>query len=362
MDLDDRTPVLYVFKTMNEAGVGELSLFRVYAGEVRGGQELFNPARGTTERIGQLYVLNGQKRTPVTSLNAGDLGAAVKLRDTHTGNTLCDPTRPVMLPEVNYPAPNIHGALSCDSPGDEDKFAIGLATLREEDPSFQHRVDDEIHQTIVSGQGELHLKIALERLQRRFGISQFAEVWMRIAPGSAGSGIDFRQSLVGTNVDRVFVPSVEKGVKAACDDGILAGCRIVDVVIDFYDGKMHPVDSKDVAFQIAGSHAFRDAFADARPCLLEPIYEIVVTVPADCVGDIMGDLSSRRGHILGVEAAGHFQSLRARVPQRELHHYSTRLRSLTASRGTHTETFVAYERVPHELEATVIAEAKESRA
>jgi elongation factor G len=391
--LDDRTPVLYVFKTMNEAGVGELSLFRVYAGEVTGGQELFNPARGTTERIGQLYLLNGQKRTPTESLKAGDLGAAVKLKDTHTGNTLCDSSRPVMLPEVNYPAPNIHGALSCDSPGDEDKFAIGLVTLHEEDPSFRHRVDDEVHQTIVSGQGELHLKITLERLQRRFGIKvtmtapripyretisakaaskyrhkkqsggagQFAEVWLRIAPGPAGSGIDFRQSLVGTNVDRVFVPSVEKGVKATCAEGVIAGCRIVDIIIDFYDGKMHPVDSKDVAFQIAGSHAFRDAFADARPCLLEPIYEIVVTVPDDCVGDIMGDLSSRRGHILGVEASGHFQALRARVPQRELHHYSTRLRSLTASRGTHIESFVAYERVPPELEAAIIAEAKSSR-
>ncbi len=394
VSLDDQTPVLYVFKTMNEAGVGELSLFRVYAGEVKGGQELFNPARGTTERIGQLFVLNGQKRTSVPSLKAGDLGAAIKLRDTHTGNTLCDPTRPVMLPEVNYPAPSIHGALTCDSPGDEDKFAVGLATLHQEDPSFHHRVDDEVHQTLVSGQGELHLKIALERLHRRYGINltmtapripyretvsakaaakyrhkkqsggagQFAEVWLRIAPGVPGSGVDFRQSLVGTNVDRGFVPSVEKGVKAACEAGVLAGCRIVDVIVDFYDGKMHPVDSKDIAFQIAGNHAFREAFAEARPCLLEPIYEIVVTVPGDCVGDIMGDLSSRRGQILGVEATGQFHALRARVPQRELYHYSTRLRSLTASRGTHTETFLAYEKVPHDLVPVIIEEAKAARA
>ena len=338
--------------------------------------------------------MNGQKRTAATVLKAGDLGAAVKLRDTHTGNTLCDPDRPVVLPEVNYPAPNIHGALRCDSPGDEEKFAVGLNALREEDPSFHHRVDDEIHQTIVSGQGEVHLKVALERLERRFGIKvtmtnpripyretigakasakyrhkkqsggagQFAEVWLRIAPGEPGSGIEFNQSLVGTNVDRVFVPSVEKGVMAACTEGVLAGCRIVDTKIDFYDGKMHPVDSKDVAFQIAGNHAFRDAFAEARPCLLEPIYDIKITVPETCVGDVLGDLSSRRGQIMGVEAQGHFQTIQARVPQREIHHYSTRLRSMTASRGTHTETFVAYERVPHELEATVIAEAKESRA
>lgn len=393
VSLDDRTPVLYVFKTMNEPGVGELSLFRVYAGEVAGGQELFNPARGTTERIGQLYLLNGNRRTPVAALKAGDLGAAVKLKDTHTGNTLCDPTRPVLLPEVSYPAPNIHGALATNSPGDEDKFAMGLVTLHQEDPSFHHRVDDEVHQTIISGQGELHLKVILERLERRFGVKvtmtapripyretisakasskyrhkkqsggagQFAEVWMRIAPGAPGTGIDFQQSLVGTNVDRVFVPSVEKGVKTACRDGILAGCQVVDVKIDFYDGKMHPVDSKDVAFQIAGSHAFKEAFQQARPCMLEPIYEVVVTVPEDCVGDVLGDLSSHRGHILGVEAEGHLQSIRARVPQRELHHYSTRLRSMTASRGTHTESFAAYERVPHEMEQNVIAEARAAR-
>lgn len=394
VDLADRGPVLYVFKTMNEPGVGELSLFRVYAGEVTGGQELFNPARNSSERIGQLYFLNGNKRTPTLRLGAGDIGAAVKLRDTHTGNTLCDPTRPVLLPAIHYPAPNIHAALVCESRGDEDKFAVGLSTLRDEDPSFHHRVDDEVHQTIISGQGEIHLQVTIERLRRRFGVKvamvaqripyretinrtadsryrhkkqsggagQFAEVWLRIAPGAPGSGIDFRQSLVGTNVDRVFVPSVEKGVRTVCSEGVLAGCHIVDVAIDFYDGKMHPVDSKDIAFQIAGYHAFKEAFAAADPCLLEPIYEIVVTVPEACVGDVLGDLSSRRGRILGVDADGHFQAIRAHVPQRELSHYSTRLRSLTASRGVHTETFSGYERVPRELETTVVAEARAARA
>ncbi|WP_221029094.1 elongation factor G [Actomonas aquatica] len=394
VDLADKGTVMHVFKTMNEPGVGEFSLFRVYAGEVRNGQELFNPARNTTERIGQLYYLNGHKRAPTTVLGAGDIGAAVKLRDTHTGNTLCDPERPVVLPAVKFPRPNIHGALVCESRGDEDKFAVGLNTLREEDPSFHHRVDDEVHQTIISGQGEIHLQVTLERLVRRFGVKvsmvpprvpyretisgtgeakyrhkkqsggagQFAEVWLRIAPGEPGSGIDFKQSLVGTNVDRVFVPSVEKGVHQACQEGVIAGCNIVDVQIDFYDGKMHPVDSKDIAFQIAGYHAFKDAFAQARPGLMEPIYEIVVTVPEDCVGDVLGDLSSRRGRIMGVDADGHFQAIKAHVPQRELHNYSTRLRSLTASRGVHTETYVSHERVPRELEATIIAEAQAARA
>ncbi len=394
VDLEDRGTVMHVFKTMNEPGVGELSLFRVYAGEVKSGQELYNAARSTSERIGQLYFLNGHKRTNTTVLGAGDIGAAVKLRDTHTGNTLSDPSRPVMLPAVKFPNPNIHGALVCESRGDEDKFAVGLNTLKEEDPSFHHRVDDEVHQTIISGQGEIHLQVTLERLVRRFGVKvnmtppripyretisgraeskyrhkkqsggagQFAEVWMRIAAGEPGSGIDFKQSLVGTNVDRVFVPSVEKGVQQACHEGVLAGCKIVDVKIDFYDGKMHPVDSKDIAFQIAGYHAFKEAFEQASPCLLEPIYEIAVTVPEDCVGDVMGDLSSRRGRILGVDADGHFQVIKAQVPQRELYHYSTRIRSLTASRGVHTETYVSHERVPRELEAAVIAEARAARA
>lgn len=394
IDLDDPNPALYVFKTMNETGVGELSMFRVYSGEVKVGQELYNSKRDTTERIGQLYVLNGHKRTAVQRMGPGDIGATVKLRDTHTGNTLCTAANPVLLPEVPYPTPNIHGALTCDSPGDEDKFAVGLNTLREEDPSFHHRVDDEIHQTIISGQGEIHLKVTLERLKRRFGVNvtmsepripyretirgkgeskyrhkkqtggagQFAEVWLRIEPTERGVGVDFKQSLVGTNVDRVFVPSVEKGVRTATNEGVLAGCRIVDVRIDFYDGKMHPVDSKDIAFQVAGYHAFKEAFQQARPCLLEPIYDVKVTVPEDCVGDVLGDLSSRRSRIMGVEADGHFQIVRALVPQRELHHYSTRLRSLTASRGSHSEEFSSYERVPGELEQAIIAEAKAARA
>ena len=391
--LADRDTVLFVFKTMNEPGVGELSLFRVYAGTVKTGDVLFNPTRGSSERIGPLYELHGGKRTAVTQVVAGDIGAAVKLRDTHTGNTLCSATRPVLLPPVVYPHPTIHSAIRCEARGDEDKFAVGLTTLHEEDPSFRHRVDDEIHQTIISGQGEIHLQVIVERLQRRFGVKvvleeprvayretirdaaeskyrhkkqtggagQFAEVWLRLAPGPRDSGVDFRQSLVGTNVDRVFVPSVEKGVMTVCHEGVLAGCRIVDVRVDFYDGKMHPVDSKDVAFQVAGYHAFKEAFTAARPCLLEPIYDVVVTVPEEYVGDVLGDLSARRGRILGVEADGHFQSIRAQVPQRELTRYSTRVRSLTASRGVHTETFARYDAVPPELEPTLIAEARAAR-
>jgi elongation factor G len=383
-------PVVYIWKTMNEPGVGELSMFRVYSGRIKSGDELVNSTRGCTERIGQIYLLNGQERTPVPFLNAGDIGAVVKLRDTHTGNTLCSPRYSVELDKVVYPHPNIHGALNLKSKGDEDKLATGLATLHDEDPTFLYRVDSEIHQTIVSGQGEIHLQIICERLLRRFGVKvdleepripyretihgrgesryrhkkqtggsgQFAEVWMRIEPAPRDSGIVFTQSLVGTNVDRVFVPSVEKGVKTACTEGILAGYHVVDVKADFYDGKMHPVDSKDVAFQIAGYFAFKECFAAASPRLLEPIYSVSVTVPEDCLGDIMGDLSSRRGKIQGVEADGRFQTVKALVPQKDLYHYSSVVRSITSGKGRHAEAFSHYEDVPPEQEKKLLEEAR----
>ncbi len=388
VQLSQPEPVVYIFKTMNEPGVGELSLFRLFSGTLKSGDELKNTTRGVSERVGQLYVLNGRDRTPVPQLHAGDLGAVVKLRDTHTGDTLCTPKFQVVLPKVEYPAPNIHAALRLRSKGDEDKLAVGLATLHQEDPTFHYRVDDEVHQTIVSGQGEIHLQVIVERLARRFGVhveleephipyretirgrgesryrhkkqtggaGQFAEVWLRIEPGPRDSGVDFKQSLVGTNVDRVFVPSVEKGVGTACKEGILAGFRVTDIKADFFDGKMHPVDSKDIAFQVAGYHAFKEAFQAAHPCLLEPIYTIDVTVPDEYVGAILGDLSSRRGHILGVDTDGHFQIVRAHVPQKELYHYSTVVRSLTSGRGRHAERFSHYAEVPAESVAKVLAE------
>jgi len=391
--LDGKNPVCYIFKTMNEPGVGELSFFRVYSGTVRAGSELYNASRKVSERVSQIYLLNGHDRTPVQSLNGGDVGAAVKLRDTHTGDTLCSPKNVVALPRVVYPKPNIHGALQLKNKGDDERIAVGLGTLHEEDPTFLWRVDSEVHQTIISGQGELHLQIIIERLKRRFNVAvdleeplvpfretiksraeskyrhkkqtggsgQFAEVWMRIESGARDSGVDFKHSLVGTNVDRVFVPSVEKGVNSACTEGILAGYRVVDLKINFYDGKMHPVDSKDIAFQIAGYFAFKEAFMNAKPCLLEPLYTISVTVPDDHLGDIMGDISSRRGRILGVESEGRFQTVKALVPEMELYRYSTHVRSLTGGRGVHEENFSHYEELPPDMAQKIIAEAKSRR-
>jgi len=388
--LNGPEPAAYVFKTMSEAQFGELSYFRVYSGHIHGGMDLYNADRKCTERVGQIFNLNGKTRTAVAELGPGDLGATVKLKDTHTGNTLCSSKRIVTLPKVKYPTPNIHAALKLKSKGEEDKMASGLAALHEEDPTFLFHVDAELHQTVISGQGELHLRGVAERLKARFkvdfemaetrvpyretikvpadskyrhkkqtgGAGQFAEVWLKIEPRERNRGVEFVQSLTGQNVDRTFVPSVQKGVMSACTEGVIAGYRVVDVKIDFYDGKMHPVDSKDIAFQIAGKSAFREAFLKARPCLLEPICEIEVRAPEDCLGAVMGDLSSRRGHITGTDGADGYSVVNAHVPQKELYKYASVLRSLTGGRGIHTETFSHYQDMPRELEQKVIAEHK----
>lgn len=389
ISLDGSDTVLQIFKTISESHVGELSLFRVYSGSVKPGNDLYNSDRKTSERFGQMFVLNGKNRTQVDTVSAGDIAGVVKLKDTHTNNTLCS-GKHVSLPPLELPNPNIHAAIVPTAKGDEEKLAIGLATLHEEDPTFVYRVDSEVKQTIISGQGELHLKVTTERLKRKFGIDilleeprvpyretitgkgaakyrhkkqsggagQFAEVWMRIEPKQRGEGVEFTQSLVGQNVDRVFVPSVEKGVKSTCMEGILANCKVVDVKVEFYDGKMHPVDSKDIAFQTAGAHAFRDAFLSAQPCLLEPIMDIEVKIPEEFMGDIMGDISGKRGKIMGMDSDGSFQVIRAQVPQAELYNYATTVRSLTGGRGIHSESSSHYEKMPKDFERKVIAATK----
>jgi elongation factor G len=394
VDIAGTEPVIYIFKTMSEAQFGELSFFRVYSGQVKFGTELHNTDRRSSEKISQIYILNGKTRETIPALHAGDIGAVVKLKDTHTGNTLCNPKHPVSLPKVAYPKPNIHASLKGTVKGEEDKIASGLAALHHEDPTFLYQVDSELHQTVLSAQGELHLEVIADRLRRRFnvhvelheprvryretikargdskyrhkkqtgGAGQFAEVWMRIEPKPRDTGVEFSNSLVGQNVDRVFVPSVEKGVNKACEEGIVAGYRVVDVKIDFYDGKMHPVDSKDIAFQIAGYFAFKEAFAAARPCVLEPINLVEIRIPEDCMGKVMGDLSSRRGKIQGMDMDGGFQVIKAHVPAKELYRYSSTLRSLTGGRGVHAEDFSHYEEMPRDQENKIVEEYKKHRA
>jgi elongation factor G len=386
--LDDGQSVAFVFKTMHETHVGNLSFFRVYSGDVVSGTEMVNANRGETERIGQLYRVNGSAREPVSSLHAGDIGAVVKLRATRGGDTLCAAARQVTLDTVEFPAPNTRGALVAKSKADLNKLGEGLSALREEDPTFDYHFDPEVGQTIVSGQGWLQLQIMAEELKRRFnvevdlaeprvsyratisgrgeskhrhkkqtgGAGQFAEVWMRIESLPSESGVVFTQSLVGSNVDRVFVPSVEKGVQTACNRGPYGGFPVTDVKVDFYDGKQHTVDSKDIAFQIAGKAAFNEAFMSARPKLLEPVMELRIKVPSDAVGGVLADLSGRRGRIVGMESEGRFEVVVAQVPQAEIYQYSSQLRAITAGRGRHKERFERYEDVPKEQEAKIIAE------
>lgn len=379
-------PSLFVFKTVSESRSGGLSFFKVFSGDVKSGLNLYNAARRVTERVGQLFAINGKSREQLDVLHAGDIGAVAKLRDTHTNNTLCNEQKILMIPAIAYPHPNIRVGIRSKSKGDEEKLSLGLATLKEEDPTFEFKVDSELHQMLIAGQGELHLETCVSKLRHRFGLEletfapripyretikskgdakyrhkkqsggagQFAEVWMHVEPKCHDEEVEFTQSLVGQNVDRVFVPSVEKGVKAAAEKGVLAGYRVVGVKVDFYDGKQHPVDSKDIAFQIAGKFAFREAIMQAKPCLLEPVMNLEVKVPDEFTGNIMSDISGRRGRVLGMESEGKYTIIKAQVPQAELYRYSTTLRSLVGGRGIHTERFDHYAEMPHELEQKIV--------
>lgn len=391
VDVEGSEPVIFIFKTLIEEHVGALSFFRIYSGELKTGDTLHNAVTGESERIGQILLPNGKERIASNHLKSGEIGALVKLKNTHTNDTLCSPKLKARLPQIDYPAPNIHAALNIKTRGDEEKVAEGLAIIHEEDPAFRFRADPELKQTILSGQGEIHLKTVSETLKRRYnidigleqpripyretihrkaeskyrhkkqsgGAGQFAEVWLRIEPLARDSGVEFGHSLVGNNVDRGFVPSVEKGIRTAEDEGILAGYQVCDLKIDFYDGKQHPVDSKDIAFQIAGKHAFRDAFQNAEPHLIEPVLEVQIRTPDDSLGNILGDLSVRGGRVMGTEADGHVQVVTAEIPARVMHAYATDLRSLTGGRGQHSEKFSHYEDMPRDIEKKVIAAARD---
>jgi len=382
-----------VFKTISEPHVGEFSLLRVYSGVLRSGDDVLNSNRGVSERIGQLYLLNGKTRREIGYINAGDIGAVVKLKDTHTGDTLCDKRNPILLRGIEFPPPVIRVAIEPKSKGDEEKISNGLSSLHEEDPSFVVDVDSELRQTVISGQGELHLNILVKRLKDKFGVDvnvvepkipyretlrgvaevqgkykkqtggrgQYGDVWLKIEPLPRGSGFQFVDAIVGGVVPSKYIPAVEKGVVEAMKEGVIAGYPVVDVKVTLYDGSYHPVDSSDIAFKIAGSMAFKKGFKEADPFLLEPIYDVEVLVPEEYMGDVMGDLSSRRGKILGIEDQGPFKLIKAKVPLAELYKYSTALRSLTAGRGMHRRKFSHYEEVPREISEKIIAQAQEER-
>ena len=382
-----------VFKTSGEGQAGDLSLIRVFSGTLTHGKEVFNSSNQRAEKIGQLYLAQGKERKDAHTIGAGDVGAAVKLRETHTGQTLCDKTHPIVLHQIPFPNANHEVSIAPKSKGEDEKVGSGLHRLREEDPTLHVRVEGDLHQTILSGMGDLHIDVAIEKLHRRFhvdvastrpripyretirktvakqgrhkkqtgGRGQFGDVHVKFEPLKPGEGFQFVDEIVGGSVPRNYIPAVEKGIHEAIHEGVLAGYPMVDFRATLYDGSYHSVDSSEMAFKIAGALAFREACREAGPVLLEPIVEIEVHAPTEYVGAVTGDLSSKRGKILGMTSETRRDVIRAQVPQAELYKYSTHLRSLTQGRASFRTKFSHYEEIPRELADKVIAQAKADR-
>ena len=387
-------PVMFIFKVIAEQHVGEMSLFKVYSGTVASGLDLINENNGKTERLSQLSILNGHNRKEVQKLYAGDLGAVVKLKDTHTNNTLTTKNYPVVIKPMVFPEPVIRAAIQPRAKGDEDKIASGLHTMHEEDPSFSVKFDPELSQTIISGQGELQLSLSVKRLKERYGVDvdlvepkvpfretikgrvddveykhkkqsggrgQYGHVHFKMEPLPRGKGFEFVNAIVGGVVPGRFIPAVEKGVIDTMEKGVISGNKVVDVRVTLHFGSYHDVDSDEMSFKIAGSMGFRKGFQEAKPVLLEPIYMIEIKIPEEYMGDVMGDISSRRGKISGMDSNGNYQLIKAFVPLAEMYKYSSQLRSLTQGRGTHKLTFDHYEEVPKEVENKIIDEYKKQK-
>ncbi|MFW5775565.1 MAG: EF-Tu/IF-2/RF-3 family GTPase, partial [Chitinivibrionales bacterium] len=374
-----------------EEHVGEINIIRVFSGSLSTGMELKNIGRGSTERLGSLYFLRGHDRLDAPELVAGDIGALLKAKDLHTGDSLVDKSVNYRFPKVKYPDPLVSVAISAKSKGDDEKIGVGLSKLHEEDPTFTYTFHPDIHQSILSAMGEIHLTVILEALKNRFkvevdkktpkisyretitkpikyveythkkqsgGAGQYARVFIDLEPAARGEGYSFEDKIVGGVIDAPLRPSVDKGIRSKMDEGIVAGYPIVDVKVSLVDGKTHPVDSKDIAFQIAGREVFKKAFEMAGPVLLEPVADLKVTVPDEYTGDVMGDLSSRRGKIGGMEPQGNYTTISAKVPESEVQSYSQSLRSLTQGRGFYTKAFSHYEMVPGDVAKKVIEEHK----
>jgi len=382
-----------VFKTISEDHVGELSYLKVFSGAIKAGDDLMNSAQGKAERVGQMFVLNGKNKTSVDRLIAGDIGAVVKLKSTHTGDTLCDKNAVVKYAKIDFPEPKIRTAIMPKAKGDEEKISVGLHALHEEDPTFISRFDPEIKQTIISGQGEMHLSIILKRLNKKYhvevteeepripyretikasaeaqgkykkqsgGRGQYGDCHLRLEKVPRGEGFEFVDAIVGGVIPGKFVPAVEKGVIERMERGVIAGYPVVDVRVTCFDGSYHTVDSSEMAFKVAASMGFQKAFMQAKPVLLEPVYDVTIKVPEEYMGDIMGDISSRRGKIMGMDSEGKFQIIKAKVPLAELHKYSTALRSMTSGRGIHNRAFSHYEEVPAEIAEKIIEQAKKEK-
>ncbi len=388
---DDTQPFsALAFKIMTDPYVGKLCYFRVYSGKLSAGSYIYNSTKGKRERIGRLLQMHANHREEISDVETGDICAAVGLKDTSTGDTLCAEDHPIILESMDFPEPVISVAIEPKTKADQDKMGISLNKLAEEDPTFRMHTDQETGQTIIAGMGELHLEIIVDRLLREFkvqanvgkpqvayretikskveaegrfirqsgGRGQYGHVWITLEPLPAGSGFEFENKIVGGVVPREYVPAVENGIKEACQSGVLAGFQLIDVKASIFDGSYHDVDSSEMAFKIAGSMALKTAAAKANPALLEPVMKVEVVVPDEYMGDVIGDLNSRRGRIEGMESQAGAQSIRGFVPLAEMFGYATDLRSKTQGRGTYTMQFDHYAEVPKNVAEAIIAKAQ----
>jgi elongation factor G len=387
---EDSNFCAFVFKTISDPYVGQLTILRVFSGKLVSNTSFYNVTQASKERIGQIYMLNGKEQRAIEAATCGDIVAIAKLKDTATSDTLGDEKNPIVLEPIKFPEPAISSSVKPKSRQDEEKISASLAKLTIEDPTFTVKRDHQTKELIISGIGDLHLAVMVGRLKERFrvevdlgtpkvayketitkiakaqgkykkqsgGRGQYGDVWIKIEPLSRGSDFEFVNEIFGGAIPRNYIPSVEKGVKQAMSEGVISGNPLVDVKVTLYDGSYHPVDSSDIAFQIAGAMALRKAALEAKPVLLEPIMEVEVYVPDEYMGQISGDMNSRRGRIMGMETKGKLQVVKALVPLAEMFTYASDLRSITGGKGSYSMKFFAYEQVPQKIATNIIAQAQ----
>jgi elongation factor G len=377
------------FKITSDPFVGKLAYFRVYSGKVTAGSYVLNSSTGEKERVGRIVRLQADKREDVTEVGTGDIAAIVGLKGTTTGNTLCDPTHPIILESIDFPEPPVSIAIEPKTKADQEKMSLALGRLAEEDPTFRVRTDDETGQTIISGMGELHLEIIVDRMKREFSVEanigqpqvayretirkdavevqgkfvrqsggrgQYGDVWLRLFQNEAGAGFEFINSIKGGVVPTEYIPAVRKGVEEAMANGVIAGYPVVDVKAELYDGSYHEVDSNEMAFSIAGSMALQEGVKKASPTLLEPVMKVVVVTPEEFMGDVIGDLNSKRGRIESMEdLSSGIKEITAFVPLGEMFGYTTNLRSMTQGRASSSMELDHYADVPPNVAQAIIA-------
>ncbi|HPZ40031.1 MAG TPA: elongation factor G [Candidatus Atribacteria bacterium] len=382
-----------VFKIISDPYVGKLALFRVFSGKISSDSRLYNASRGVEEKVGQLLFLRGKNQESAKEIKAGDIGVVAKIDEVYIGDTLADREHPIVFPPISYPEPTYMAAIRPLGKGDEEKISQALSRLMEEDPTFRLYRDPDTKEDIVYGMGDIHLDVLTEKMKRKFGVEvsltipqvpyketikkpakaegkykrqsggrgQYGHAFLELEPLPRGQGFEFVDKIVGGVIPRNYIPAVEKGVQEAMQEGVLAGYPVIDVRATVYDGSYHPVDSSDMAFKIAGSMAFKKGASEAEPVLLEPIMSVEVIVPEEYMGDVIGDLNSRRGRILGMDPQDSYQKIRALVPLAELFRYSVDLRSLTQGQGYFTMKFSHYEEVPAQLAEAIIEKAKKEK-